>query len=352
MLDRLAISGDARRTVEFLIRHHLEMSRVAFRRDSEDPEVARQFASFVGTEEMLKMLCLLTLVDVGAVGPDTLTPWKEDLLWRLYVDAYNHLTLSYADDLIEEDQAGISALAAARPDDVSEEELRRFLRGLPRRYLAMFDYRHVRMARDLQPDQVRAALEKKGDIWELIVVTLDKPFLFSNICGVLSYFGMDILRCQAMTTSDGLVLDVVQFTDQEGFVRHNAGAPGEIHQMLQNVVAGAADITMLLRRREGGVFHKRRARRIAPVVYFDNEHSEKYTVLEIVADDALGLLYRISRVISKNGCDVDLVLVSTEGQKAIDVFHITKAGRKLSEADQQELLQDLHRMLEGGHEAD
>src|SRR4030095_13290683 len=109
---------------------------------------------------------------------------------------------------------------------------------------------------------------------------------------------------------------------------------------------------MLLRRREGGVFHKRRARRIAPVVYFDNEHSEKYTVLEIVADDALGLLYRISRVISKNGCDVDLVLVSTEGQKAIDVFHITKAGRKLSEADQQELLQDLHRMLEGGHEAD
>ena len=56
-------------------------------------------------------------------------------------------------------------------------------------------------------------------------------------------------------------------------------------------------------------------------------------MLEIVADDALGLLYRISRVISTNDCDVDLVLVSTEGRKAIDVFHITKAGRKLSESD-------------------
>ena len=65
---------------------------------------------------------------------------------------------------------------------------------------------------------------------------------------------------------------------------------------------------------------------MAPVVHFDNEHSQRYTVLEIVADDALGLLYRISRVISRHGCDVDLVLISTEGDTAIDVFHITKAG--------------------------
>ena len=73
-------------------------------------------------------------------------------------------------------------------------------------------------------------------------------------------------------------------------------------------------------------------------------------VLEIVADDSLGLLHRISRVISTNQCDVDLVLVSTEGHKAIDVFHITKAGRKLSEPDRGGLSADLHRMLEGSHE--
>ena len=67
----------------------------------------------------------------------------------------------------------------------------------------------------------------------------------------------------------------------------------------------------------------------APVVRFDNEHSRKYTVLEIVADDAPGLLYRISRVISGCGCDVDLVLIATEGKKAMDVLHITKQGKKL-----------------------
>ena len=118
------------------------------------------------------------------------------------------------------------------------------------------------------------------------------------------------------------------------------------------VVAGRTDITKLLRRKEGGVTYKRRLQPVAPVVYFDNEHSQKYTVLELVADDSIGLLYRISRVISNQGCDVDLVLVSTEGQKAIDVFHLTKSGRKLTAAEQNELSTDLHRMLEGSNEAD
>ena len=79
----------------------------------------------------------------------------------------------------------------------------------------------------------------------------------------------------------------------------------------------------------------------------DNEASGRYTILDIVASNALGLLYRISRVISRHGCDVDLVLIATEGEKAIDVFHITKGGSKLTEAEQQALTSDLQRTLEG-----
>ena len=78
----------------------------------------RQLADLVGIEERLKMLCLLTLVDVEAVNPETLTPWREELLWRLYVDTYNHLTLEYADERIEHQESGLRALVAGRPDDV------------------------------------------------------------------------------------------------------------------------------------------------------------------------------------------------------------------------------------------
>ena len=81
----------------------------------------------MGTEELLKMLCLMTLVDVEAVSSTTLTPWKEELLWRLYVDTYNHLTLGYADELVQSDPAGLAVVIAGRPDDISEAELTQFL---------------------------------------------------------------------------------------------------------------------------------------------------------------------------------------------------------------------------------
>jgi [protein-PII] uridylyltransferase len=353
-LDRLELPAQSRQTVEFLIRNHLQMSRVAFRRDLDDPHVIKQFADLVGSEERLKMLSLLTLADVGAVSTETLTPWKEELLWRLYVHAYNRLTLGYADELLQKDPAGLSVVVAGRPEDISADELSQFLKGLPRRYLTLFGlgsiYRHVRLARDIHKDEVHAVLERHDDVWELSLVTLDKPYLFSNIAGALAYFGMDIHRGQAMTTPEGLVLDVFQFSDEEGFLRLNAGATGDITAMLEKIVAGSVDVPTLLRGKEHSLLYRNR-RHGVPVVRFDNEHSRKYTVIELVADDAPGLLYRVSRAISGHGCDLDLVLIATEGKKAVDVLHITKQGKKLTESAQVSLKEELERMLEDTHEA-
>jgi [protein-PII] uridylyltransferase len=351
--DRMELPPEARSTVEFLIAHHLEMSNVAFRRDLDDPHVVERFAHLVGTEELLKMLCLMTLVDVEAVSSTTLTPWKEELLWRLYVDAYNHLTLGYGDELMQSDPVGLSVVLAGRPDDISEPELTQFLSGLPRRYVALFGlssiYRHVRLARGIHRDEVHTILENREDAWELTIVTLDKPYLFSNVAGVLSYFGMDILRGQAMTTADGLVLDVFEFSDAEAFLRQNPGAANDICRMLDRVVAGSIDVPTLLRGRERSMLYRRRLPE-PPRIHFDNEHSRKYSVLEIVADDAPGLLYRMSRAVSEHGCDLDLALIGTEGRKAIDVLHVTKAGRKLDEEEQAQLERTLERVLEAADE--
>jgi [protein-PII] uridylyltransferase len=179
------------------------------------------------------------------------------------------------------------------------------------------------------------------------VVTLDKPFLFSNICGVLSSFGMNILRGHALTNPNGLVCDVFQFTDDERFLALNPDAGPQVLHILQEVVSGHAAVASLLRGREQSVLQWRGSARVAPVVRTDNEASGRYTILDIVAGNALGLLYRISRVISQHGCDVDLVLISTEGERAIDVFHITKSGAKLTEAEQRALTSDLQDTLEG-----
>ena len=351
VVDRLHLSAEQRDTVLFLIKHHLRMSLVAFRRDTEDPDIVKDFAAFIGTEARLKMLCLMTLADVEAVSPETLTPWKEELLWRLYVDTYNHLTQRYGDERIERSQAGVDELLAQCPPDLDPPEITRFLEGLPQRYLQLFPreaiYRHVRLARGIQPDEVHLSIERHDTtVWTLSVATLDKPYLFSNICGVLSSFGMDIIRGHALTNPSGLVLDVFQFTDDERFLELNSDAQGRLLHVLEDVVGGREEVAVRLRGRERGALAVRSGARFPAVVRADNEASGRYTILDIVATNALGLLYRISRVISRHGCDVDLVLIATEGEKAIDVFHITKGGSKLTDAEQQELTADLLRILE------
>ena len=335
-LRRIRMSEPDISNVTFLIRHHLQMSTAAFRRDSGDPEVVEQLARLVGTEQRLKQLCLMTLVDVEAVGPDVMTPWKEDLLWRLYVDTYNRLTLGYGDDVIDPAATSLEALIETLPSDVAQTDLDAFLEGLPRRYLRTVDaahvYAHVRLGRDLGPSDVHCALDRTDAVWELTVVSVDQPKLYAKVCGVLSYFGMDILRGQAMSNMHGVALDVFQFTDAEQFLTQNASAEDELIHRLQEVVAGREDIDRTLAPKQEGLARHRPAH-VRVVVHVDNQYSDRFSIIEIIAPNAWGLLYRISRVISDHDCNIDLVLISTEGDRAIDVFHLTKNGAKLTGAE-------------------
>lgn len=350
LFERMSLDQASRETVSFLVEQHLKMSLVAFRRDTEDPEVVRQFATLVGVEERLKMLCLMTLADVEAVSRDTLTPWREELLWRLYVDTYNYLTLSYGDEVIDRQQSIKSELIDARPGDLSAPQVASFLEGLPRRYVRLFSpdavYRHVRESLDLGPDRLKAWLEKTENGWALTVLAHDKPFLFSNISGVLSSFGMDIIRGFAFTKENGLIVDFFHFGDDERFLELNAGGDEQMLRVLHDVVNGKLDVAARLKGREEGAF-KRKLPGFKPVIHFDNESSRRYTILEIVAENALGLLYRVSRAMSESGCDVDLVLIATEGRRAIDVFHLTRNRDKLTAAAQADVLANLQRVLEG-----
>jgi len=111
-------------------------------------------------------------------------------------------------------------------------------------------------------------------------------------------------------------------------------------------VAGRVDVAARLHGRERGILQPKAAAKFPPVVRADNGASSRYTILDIVAPNAVGLLYRISRVIAAHHCDVDLVLIATEGEKAIDVFHLTTRGVKLTQAEQLALTADLQRTLE------
>jgi [protein-PII] uridylyltransferase len=342
-MENFDLPKEQQQTVEFLLRNQSQMSQTAFRRDTNDPDVIRKFASIFSSEEQLKMLCLMTVADASAAGGAGFTPWKAELLWRLFVDAYNHLTMAYADEIIDEGEAARTTLQANRPPSVSEAELSKFLEGFPRRYLTLFDtgsiYRHVELCRDLGPADIRFDLKKRADLWELTVVTLDRPYLFSNICGVLSYLDLDILRGHALTSLTSVVIDVFQFIERSGALTES-----HLETLLSDVVSGRIEITALLREKERPLASLP-AERTAPVIYFDNDASRRYSVLELVAEDSTGLLYRISRALSGYGCSVELVLISTEGRKAVDVFHLKKGDAKLTDSDQLSLTEKLEEAL-------
>jgi [protein-PII] uridylyltransferase len=349
-LDRLLLEGDARHAVECLIENQLQMAQFAFRQDTGDPSVIAKFAealthtaelNSISGEEHLKMLSVLTVSDLGSGGRTPLTSWRAELLWRLFVDTYNHLTMAYGDEVIDRQAATRTALHGARPSDISESEVVQFLEGLPQRYLTLFDpdtiYQHVRLCRNIEPDDVHTFLSRKEEASDLTVVTLDKPYLFSNICGVLASEGADILRGQALTSRSGLVLDVFEFAEGARPIDQ-----AKLTQLLKQVITGKVDVAARLAEQQNTNQGQRPA---LPLLYFDNDSSHRYTVLEIVADDVPGLLYRISRALSSFGCEVDLVLISTGGDKAIDVFHMRKDGAKLTASDQLALTEDLERAI-------
>src|SRR6202790_2976443 len=191
-LDRLDVEPGERAVVLFLIANHLEMS-AQLRRDIFNPETVAAFADKIGTSERLKMLCLLTYADIKAVNPEALTPWKAENVWQLYMGADNYLNRS-ADQRVHADvnDEKLARLRSLAP--VTSSKFKEFLEGFPQRYLLVHSaeevMRHMAMADELGEDPVQVELKRGRHWYELSLVTVDRPFLFAKLAGVLAAWGM------------------------------------------------------------------------------------------------------------------------------------------------------------------
>jgi [protein-PII] uridylyltransferase len=350
---RLGLTPYERDLVAFLVRNHLEMSLTVQRRDIFDPEAIRVFSELVATPERLKMLCLLTYADIRSVNPEALTPWKAEMLWQLYAAAANYLSRSVdgtriagsaaSDRELIEVVRGSSALAAlAKP-------LAAFLDGFPRRYLKLhaadeiashFEMAH-RLEERLIAGETQAAetqLRERRGQYELTVVTRDRPRLFTGLTGALTGWGMNILKADAFSNRSGLVLDTFVFADLYNTLTLNPEERGRLLGDMEDIAAG--------RHGPDAVAHRQRAPRgpaarsrslLATQIGVDNSCSASSTVLELVARDRPGLLHRISELLADADCNIEAALIDTQGEKAIDVFYLTRQGKKLDDAEAETL---------------
>lgn len=351
--DRLGLSQEDKSLVAFLVRDHLLMAHTAFRRDLSDEGILLWFAKRVAQPEALKMLYVFTYADISAVGPDTWSPWKKDLLTDLFEKTLEVLTgtaptLTLAERSERVRQELRRRLQQVYPADWLEEQLSamtsRYLLSTPVEKII----KHLKNMGPLQQDKVRVEVEysPSHNTSEFTIYTFDDliPGIFSKIAGVMAAKGLQILDAQIHTRKDRVIVDTFQVTDPDYISRPPERRFEDISDTIKRVLLAQITMDDLFAKSTRFPLTRGYPPRFEPTrVEIDNELSDQYTIIDVFTHDRQGLLYVITRAIFELGLSVHFAKVATRLDQVVDVFYVTDLdGRKV---DFPETLQAIRQTL-------
>lgn len=327
-----ALSPEESSLLEYLVASHLKMNHLALRRDLSDEQLIVQFASEVGSPEVLQMMYVLTAADLMAVSPENWTAWKADLLAELFQRTARYISDSgdiilYESDLEDRRQA----VARALGPDAALPFFARLLGELPGGLL-LANHPQV-IAEDLRrlsrlgtsPVDIRAEYRKESAtyLWSIATREDVASGIFHRLTGALSSQGLEILSAQIYTLADGWILDKYVVRDPN----FPGEAPRERLQTIKRVLEQS-----LLQPEFSPVFTQRwqvgrhTLEAVPPArvrVGIDNHSLSQFTIIEIFANDRPGLLYEISRCLYQMGCFVWRAKIGTFLDQVVDVFYVT-----------------------------
>jgi [protein-PII] uridylyltransferase len=327
---RLGLSDEQIETVSWLVRHHLLLSRVAFKRDIDDPKTVSDVADTIQSPERLRLLLVLTAADIRAVGPNVWNGWKGQLLRALYHETDAALVGGDASGRRRERvEAAKEALAEALADWPAAERERFLTRHDPRYWLG-FDLetllRHAKLVRKAEAERSTLTVDFRVDQFrartEVVLFAPDHPGLFMKVAGALALSGASIVDARIFTTTDGMALDSfgIQNVEDRGAVADPARLE-RIRRNIERSLAGEIALDQALAGRRS-LPERADVFEVEPRVLIDNGASRTHTVLELNGRDRPGLLYDVAKTLKDLGMGISSAHISTYGERVVDVFYV------------------------------
>ncbi|MEZ5875527.1 MAG: [protein-PII] uridylyltransferase [Hyphomicrobiales bacterium] len=345
---RFGLTAAETETAAWLVEHHLTMSLFAQSRDLNDPKTIRDFAELVQSRERLKLLMVLTVADIRAVGPGVWTGWKGQLLRTLYFETEpllggGHTTLTRTERMTRAQDALRERLA-----DWPSNILERFIdRHYPAYWLRTdLDViaEHARLVRDAEaqnrPVVTHISTDAFRGVTEITLLAPNHPRLLAMVAGACTGAGANIVDAQISTTRDGMALDTIHLEREFDYAEDEERRARKIGVSIERMLRGEARAAEVV---EGKKKPKARvsAFTVEPQVVIDNTLSDALTVIEINGLDRPGLLYDVTREISDLNLDIASAHIATFGEKAVDVFYVTDlTGKKITSSSRELLIRE------------
>jgi [protein-PII] uridylyltransferase len=328
---RLGLKDEETEAVAWLVRYHLLMSYAAFKRDIDDPKTVADFCALVQSPERLRLLLVLTVADIRAVGPNVWNNWKATLLRELYWRAEEVLSggLSAGREGMKTRAEAVQRALRAELKDWSEDEFKRHAERCGPAYWLAFDLqalaRHARMVRRADRDKAPLSIDTKVEparaITEVTIYAGDHPGLFSRIAGALALSGANIVEARIFTTHDGMALDTFSVQDAEGGAFARPDKLARLATRVEQSLSGKLRTRQELGRAPA-IQSRTRVFKVPPRVLFDNKASATHTVVEVNGRDRPGLLYDVTSALTNCSLQISTARISTYGESVVDVFYV------------------------------
>ena len=327
---RMGLSAAETETVAWLVRYHLAMSATAFQRDLMDPKTIEKFAALVQSPERLRLLLVLTVCDIRAVGPNVWNGWKAALLRQLYYAAEQVLSGGTLAGGRAERIKHIQADVAARlPGWTNQEKDEHFARGYAPYWLSFDPATLARQAelvrgaeRDRQPLAIQHRVDPARSVTEVTIYTLDTHGLFARLAGAMAVSGANIVDAKIFTLANGMALDTFWVQDLEGTPFDDPQRLARLAARVELALSNRLDIQRELDQQRSSWPRRDQVFTVEPRVLIDNNASDTFTVIEVNGRDRPGFLHIVTRALTRLNLQIASAHITTYGEHAVDVFYV------------------------------